>query len=366
MTAGGAAGGGALPALSLRRLQIDPDTGIPSPTAAESTTRRNPRNVVTVRARRVLVVPLALWTCMLLGDLVKGVSVRYRDKRLDDSEEEVDTEAAVGAATEAEGTRPRSSRPSISERIRERRAVEWAKAMRRVETGHAHKFWVKQAAEVKERQEKEERAKRLAQIKKMERYDSNERYRERLAILKEQDERLESLLSAARERGEHIDGWENLPLAEVRRIDEELRGVPTWHNGRCDGCTGDEMTGCCPERVRVGNIRTWQTSLPSVTVENLKLMQVGRKRWRDDLNTAMHRQPHVGGILDERGHIVDTRSEPGLEKLKKLRNAVATGASTTEAWVGVVEATARQAIDEQHGHEDDGDDKQLDRRRRLR
>ena len=70
---------------------------------------------------------------MLLGDLVKGVTVRYRDKRLDDSEEEVDTEAAVGAATEAEGTRPRSSRPSISERIRERRAVEWAKAMRRVQ-----------------------------------------------------------------------------------------------------------------------------------------------------------------------------------------------------------------------------------------
>ena len=149
MTAGGAAGGGALPALSLRRLQIDPDTGIPSPTAAESTTRRNPRNVVTVRARRVLVVALALWTCTLLGDLVKSVSVRYQDKRLDDSEEEVDTEAAVGAATEAEGTRPRSSRPSISERIRERRAVEWAKAMRRVETGHAHKFWVKQAAEVR-------------------------------------------------------------------------------------------------------------------------------------------------------------------------------------------------------------------------
>ena len=128
-------------------------------------------------------------------------------------------------------------------------------------------------------------------------------HRERLAMLKEQDERLEELV---RER-ESLGGWESTDGADS---EAESRGGRRSRARRRHGEGADD-----------GNL------------DGKSLLHT-------------HRLPHSGGILNEQGGIVGAHQEPAIAALKHLRMR----GSTTEAptqWVGAVEAAAQQAIENQ-------------------
>ena len=81
-------------------------------------------------------------------------------------------------------------------------------------------------------------------------------------------------------------------------IDEEVKGAPQWHNGRCTGCTGTEHTGCCYEQHL--SLNGAPTPLGSGGAAD------SAASWRKN-----------GGVLDRHGRIVDANHEKAPSKLAR-------------------------------------------------
>mmetsp|Transcript_30054 Transcript_30054/g.96346 ORF Transcript_30054/g.96346 Transcript_30054/m.96346 type:complete len:293 (+) Transcript_30054:33-911(+) len=143
--------------------------------------------------------------------------------------------------------RGRKDKATIKAEKEYKKVMDWQKRQARMGPGtKAYKRWQENYEREKELKLKAQEKERLMDEKEIRRREAQRRQKDHEEMLKEQDRQL-GINDESDERARQITDVELSQVEVARRPKPE----PQWKNGRCDGCMGTEIGGCCANDKRV-------------------------------------------------------------------------------------------------------------------